>query len=219
MRRVLNAAQETRDLARPLTKELVEAHNRSGSKLPTSCGVTAAFAVGLAASFAYATLEAYRLPLETDDSWGSTLYPDPPDDPSIMPKIRKRLGGLAIPDGKALRELIDKEVGAAATIRLGVNQAVAPPAGADGEPNGQPASCQTVPAKTSKIALALAVLTDHPDWTNEKIAGAAGCNVKYLSQAPKFKTARAAIRGLGHERQTRDRRSRGADMDRYAEGD
>jgi len=43
--------------------------------------------------------------------------------------------------------------------------------------------------------------------------------VKYLSQASKFKAARTAIQGLGREQQTRDRRSRGADMDRYAGAD
>jgi hypothetical protein len=73
-KRVLHAAQKTRDLARPLTRELLEAHKRSGTQLPTICGVTDAFAVGLAASFAYATLEAYCLPTKMDDSsWGSTL--------------------------------------------------------------------------------------------------------------------------------------------------
>jgi hypothetical protein len=84
---------------------------------------------------------------------------------------------------------------------------------------GGVASRQMPPGKISKLALALATLSDHPDWTNKQISLSVGCSLKYLSQAPKFKAARTAIRGLGQERQTRDRRSRGADMDRYAEGD
>jgi hypothetical protein len=123
MRRVLHFAQKTRDLARPLTKELVDAHKRSGAVLPTVGGVTDAFAVGVAASFAYAALEAYCLPFETDDSWGSLLSPNPPADPTIMPQIRNRLRALAMPNGRVLRELIDKEVRIAASIRLDCNPA------------------------------------------------------------------------------------------------
>ncbi|MBE3039527.1 MAG: hypothetical protein IMZ62_12030 [Chloroflexi bacterium] len=46
----------------------------------------------------------------------------------------------------------------------------------------------------SMAALAIAVLTDHPDWTNKQIAAAVGCHVKTLSRWPLIRVARAAIR-------------------------
>jgi hypothetical protein len=67
----------------------------------------------------------------------------------------------------------------------------------------------------SKIATALAVLSDHPDWTNQQIAQTAGCNVKYLSQSQKFKAARQAVRGLGRESCHKSGRRRGSNMDEY----
>jgi hypothetical protein len=78
----------------------------------------------------------------------------------------------------------------------------------------------TMPASPpSKLARALAVLQDHPDWTNKQIANAAGCNPKYLSQNRKFRAAREAIRGIGQETLARDQRFRGSDMDAYEDVD
>jgi len=45
----------------------------------------------------------------------------------------------------------------------------------------------------SKESLAIAALVDHPDWTDEQIATAAGCNRTSLYRWPKFKEARALL--------------------------
>ena len=50
------------------------------------------------------------------------------------------------------------------------------------------------PERPSKEALALAVLADHPDWTDKKIAEAAGCNRTSLYDFPKYQTAREILR-------------------------
>lgn len=73
--------------------------------------------------------------------------------------------------------------------------------------------------RVSKLAQALALLTYHPDWTNEQIAKGAGCNVKYLSQAKKFQAARKALKGTGQESQRRAGKHRGNDMDTYERED
>src|SRR5438094_435357 len=44
----------------------------------------------------------------------------------------------------------------------------------------------------SKIACALAVLYEHPDWTNMKIAAVVGCAAETLSRSLEFKCARMA---------------------------
>jgi hypothetical protein len=49
-------------------------------------------------------------------------------------------------------------------------------------------------AALSKEALALAALTDHPGWTDEQIATAAGCNAKSLYRMKKFKNAKALLK-------------------------
>lgn len=51
----------------------------------------------------------------------------------------------------------------------------------------------------NKITLALAVLSQHPDWSNAKIAEEAGCHVGSLSNSAKFREARRLIKGLGQE--------------------
>jgi hypothetical protein len=70
-------------------------------------------------------------------------------------------------------------------------------------------------AKPSKEATAIALLIEHPDWSNQQIAEAVGCNVKYLSQAKKFRAARAAVRGIGQESLRRSGKYRGNDMDAH----
>ena len=46
----------------------------------------------------------------------------------------------------------------------------------------------------SKSARALAVLQDHPDWTNEQIAVAAGVNPKSLPRMKTFCKAREILK-------------------------
>jgi hypothetical protein len=49
----------------------------------------------------------------------------------------------------------------------------------------------------SKKARAIALLSEHPDWSNKKIAAQVPCNAKVLSQDPKFRAARRAVKKLG----------------------
>ena len=49
----------------------------------------------------------------------------------------------------------------------------------------------------SKISLAIAVLTEHPDWKNEQIAAVAGCHVITLSKSRRFRQARQVIKESG----------------------
>jgi len=49
-------------------------------------------------------------------------------------------------------------------------------------------------AGLSKEAKALAALVDHPDWTDTKIAEAAGCARTELYRMPKYKAAKAAMK-------------------------
>ena len=49
----------------------------------------------------------------------------------------------------------------------------------------------------SKQAKALAALVDHPDWSDEEIADAAGCHPKSLYRMQKFVDARALQKAMG----------------------
>jgi hypothetical protein len=71
--------------------------------------------------------------------------------------------------------------------------------------------------RISKLALALAVLKDHPDWTLERIASLAGCHEKYLSRSKKFRDARKVIRAIGKEENRHEKKHLGHDMDTYSD--
>jgi hypothetical protein len=88
----------------------------------------------------------------------------------------------------------------------------------------QPPPQPTEPATTgpaarplNKIAAALALLIEYPDWTNKAIAEAVGCSPPYLSQNSQFLAARKAIKGIGQESRQRSHKHRGSDMDEYAD--
>jgi hypothetical protein len=93
-------------------------------------------------------------------------------------------------------------------VRRFLQQALSerPPTPSPTAPAGGPATSDP-PARSgrglTKIAKALAVLCDHPEWTNEQIAAEVQCNVKYLSQSAQFRAARHAIRELGRRQMTR----------------
>lgn len=53
--------------------------------------------------------------------------------------------------------------------------------------------------KASKVSLALALLLEHPEWNNLKIAEVARCSAVYLSQSKRFKAARKESKALGRE--------------------
>lgn len=58
-------------------------------------------------------------------------------------------------------------------------------------------SAEAPPSRLSKIGQALATLTEHPEWTNEQVAEAAGCHVVTLSKSRRFRDARKIIKGNG----------------------
>lgn len=49
--------------------------------------------------------------------------------------------------------------------------------------------------RIGKEAMALAVLADHPDWPDERIAELAGCNRSSLYRMPRYMMARQALQG------------------------
>jgi hypothetical protein len=82
----------------------------------------------------------------------------------------------------------------------------------EGPEEPPPVSLASVPVRRqkrpSKIALAIAVLSEHPDWTNAEIATRVHCNVKSLSNSKKFKAARNAIKAAGRAALPRGRKGR-----------
>ncbi len=79
----------------------------------------------------------------------------------------------------------------------------------------QPNTPVTPKSKASKLALAMGMLYDHPDWASKSIAEEVGCTEEYLSRSQKFQAAREAIRVMGKAEMRRGERHRGNDMDEY----
>jgi hypothetical protein len=74
--------------------------------------------------------------------------------------------------------------------------APAAPSPVDVELDAKPTSVSRNPARgLSKEAKALAALTDHPDWTDEQIAEAAGCKRQSLYRMKKFTAAKRLLKG------------------------
>ncbi len=86
---------------------------------------------------------------------------------------------------------------------------------AKGESDTTTANAPTTKTNVSKIATAIGVLVDHPDWTNKAIAEAAGCSPEYLSRSTIYLAARDAIRASGASGTRRAAQHRGTDMDAY----
>lgn len=61
-----------------------------------------------------------------------------------------------------------------------------------------PAAKEKKPS-AGKIAIACAILYDHPDWTNIEIALKVPCHPKTLSNSKKFRQVRMALEGVGLE--------------------
>ncbi len=70
-------------------------------------------------------------------------------------------------------------------------------------------------APVGKLAKAIGVLSQHPDWSDRRIAKEVGCTGTYLSNQPKWRAARKAIKGIGQEVQHQADRHLGHDMDQY----
>lgn len=74
-------------------------------------------------------------------------------------------------------------------------------------------------AKITKRAMALAVLTDHPDWTNDEIADAVGCARTSLSRWPAIKQARLIIKGEKQSLPRGYKNRKTVEMEAYNEDD
>jgi hypothetical protein len=74
---------------------------------------------------------------------------------------------------------------------------------------------QEEPTPAGKLEQALAKLAMHPEWSDRKIAQEVGCSGPYLSKQPKWRAARAAIKGVGQEDKHRAAKHHGHDMDQY----
>ncbi len=72
--------------------------------------------------------------------------------------------------------------------------------------------------RLGKQALALAALAEHPDWTDEEIARAAGCHVKSLYRWKTYITAREAIR-RGRGGLPRGGKAPGAGLEAWSDAD
>jgi hypothetical protein len=66
-------------------------------------------------------------------------------------------------------------------------------------------------------ARALAVLVIHPEWTNKKIAEAAGVHEKSLNRYKKFKAAQAAVKEVGKAALLKGHKTSDGDLEAYDE--
>jgi hypothetical protein len=112
---------------------------------------------------------------------------------------------------------------AAPQDRAGTRQAnVVAPKDPTAEPTSSRTAQGTADATTeaaTAIDAAIGLLAKHPDWTDFRIAKAAGCTPPNLSKSGRYQAAREAIKKLGEEGSRHNARHRGADMDQYADED
>lgn len=74
---------------------------------------------------------------------------------------------------------------------------------------------QSPESQMSGEARALAVLADHPGWTNKQVAEAAGVNVKSLFRFKQYKTARQMLRDSGRASLPRGFKTDDGDIEAY----
>jgi hypothetical protein len=67
--------------------------------------------------------------------------------------------------------------------------------------------------RPSKIATAMALLQNHPTWTNEEIAERVPCNAKYLSQHKGFKAARKVVKDAGRSERPKGSKDRDGNLE------
>ena len=67
------------------------------------------------------------------------------------------------------------------------------------EPKATPKRRRNAAKQPSLEARALAVLTDHPEWSDDEIANVAGCNRTSLYRLPKYTAARALLKNEGKD--------------------
>ena len=83
--------------------------------------------------------------------------------------------------------------------------------------NAKPATApsQREVAPASKLALAIAVLMGHPDWSVKRVAKAAGCSPAYLSRRAEYQTARDCVKALGKDSLRIGKKPRGTRLGEY----
>ena len=83
------------------------------------------------------------------------------------------------------------------------------------EPDTPPAQSQGDDSQMSGEARALAVLTDHPDWTDKRIAEEAGVHPKTLYRYERYKTARQMLKDSGRAGLPRGFKTGDGDIEAY----
>jgi hypothetical protein len=76
----------------------------------------------------------------------------------------------------------------------------------------QPAS--KAPA-VSKITLAIAIRSQHPEWSDIGVAGQAGCNPKTLSRSKKYRAVREAVREAARRNLPKGRKGQDGEMEAW----
>jgi hypothetical protein len=67
----------------------------------------------------------------------------------------------------------------------------------------------------SKVAVAIAILSEHPEWKVKDIAAKVPCNVKTLSKSLLFKAARNAIKEAGRSAAPRGQKDRDGNVEAW----
>jgi hypothetical protein len=81
----------------------------------------------------------------------------------------------------------------------------------------EPEPASNAPKPPDKITAAIALLRQHPEWTDKAIAAEVGCSPANLSKSHLWRAARQGIKGQGQETHHRAKRHRGTEMDEYAD--
>jgi hypothetical protein len=105
---------------------------------------------------------------------------------AVNDEVETSLRKLAEKDKRKTNAMSDIEKAAHAGVRRALKEVADPYA---------PAVTPAKHAKTlSKEAMALAALADHPDWTDEQVAQAAGCQRGSLYRMPKYVAAKRVLK-------------------------
>jgi hypothetical protein len=71
----------------------------------------------------------------------------------------------------------------------------------------------------SKIALAIAIKSEHPEWTDIEVAEGADCHPKSLCRSPRYRMVKEAIRNVGLRSLPRGRKGKDGELEGWDQGD
>jgi hypothetical protein len=142
-----------------------------------------------------------------DDPYALRQYPDWPtinhyactlfNHPTFTGATLDRLKNWLIAEqGRSKHQVLLMKLADVATL---LRAAVPPATGVSrGEGTGGPPAADAGLARLSLESRALAMLVEHPDWSNTRIATALGCSRTSLHRLEKFKAARALVKAQGN---------------------